>query len=523
MNRRVAAFSIVLIWLSAAGWFVQRQYLRSSSTLLADAALRIPPGATYFALELGGEQIGFASSQIDTLPEALRVQEVMLLEIPALGTVQRIEARTAAELSRTLRLRTFEAVMRQDETRFGARGTVSGDSLLKVELESADGQETMDVPLDGPIVLPAMVPLHVAFGAEPEVGNSYTIALFDPLLLRKRDMEVSIVAESTLIVPDSAALDSVTGLWEPARWDTLHAWQITQKMAGLTVTAWIDELGQVVEATSPAGLTMRRTAFEIAFENFRKREKRTDALVARDRSDVIRQTAIASNVSLATGDLDRLRVRLTGVSLDGLNLDGGRQSLHGDTLTIQREGSEQLRRDPDRFKTETTAAVGAFLRAEPLIQTQDPRIQAQARQIRGRTRNPVEITRKINDWVYENLDKRITVSVTSALQVLESRRGDCNEHTVLYVALARAAGIPARTAAGLVYVDGQFYYHAWPEVYLNGWVAVDPTFGQFPADAAHLRFTIGGLASQVELIRLIGRLELEVVEAGQPDRGTDGQ
>ena len=135
----------------------------------------------------------------------------------------------------------------------------------------------------------------------------------------------------------------------------------------------------------------------------------------------------------------------------------------------------------------------------------------------------MEITRKINDWVYENLDKRITVSVTSALQVLESRRGDCNEHTVLYVALARAAGIPARTAAGLVYVDGQFYYHAWPEVYLNGWVAVDPTFGQFPADAAHLRFTIGGLASQVELIRLIGRLELEVVEAGQPDRGTDGQ
>jgi hypothetical protein len=78
------------------------------------------------------------------------------------------------------------------------------------------------------------------------------------------------------------------------------------------------------------------------------------------------------------------------------------------------------------------------------------------------------------------------------------------------VALARAAGIPARTAAGLVYSDGFFFYHAWPEVYLNGWVAVDPTFGQFPADAAHLRFTIGGLARQMELVRLIGRLQLEV-------------
>jgi hypothetical protein len=40
---------------------------------------------------------------------------------------------------------------------------------------------------------------------------------------------------------------------------------------------------------------------------------------------------------------------------------------------------------------------------------------------------------------------------------------------------------------------------------------VDPTFGQFPADASHLRFVVGGLARQVELIRLIGRLQLTVV------------
>jgi hypothetical protein len=48
-------------------------------------------------------------------------------------------------------------------------------------------------------------------------------------------------------------------------------------------------------------------------------------------------------------------------------------------------------------------------------------------------------------------------------------------------------------------------------VWLGQWVAVDPTFGQFPADAAHLRFVIGGLARQVELVRLIGRLQLNVV------------
>jgi transglutaminase-like putative cysteine protease len=97
------------------------------------------------------------------------------------------------------------------------------------------------------------------------------------------------------------------------------------------------------------------------------------------------------------------------------------------------------------------------------------------------------------------------------VQVLVERRGDCNEHTVLYVALARAVGLPARAAAGLVYLDRRFYYHAWPEVWLGDWVAVDPTLDQFPADATHLRFVGGGLARQVELVRLIGKLKLEVL------------
>ncbi len=87
--------------------------------------------------------------------------------------------------------------------------------------------------------------------------------------------------------------------------------------------------------------------------------------------------------------------------------------------------------------------------------------------------------------------------------------------------MARSVGLPARTAVGLVYVEGVFYYHAWPEVWLGEWVAVDPTFGQYPADAAHLRFVIGGLAQQVEIVRLIGQLNIEVVkpitnEAGGP-------
>jgi transglutaminase-like putative cysteine protease len=133
--------------------------------------------------------------------------------------------------------------------------------------------------------------------------------------------------------------------------------------------------------------------------------------------------------------------------------------------------------------------------------------------LRGNESNPRVVAERINRWVYDSLEKRITVGVPSALATLHSRRGDCNEHAQLYVALARAAGIPARVAAGLAFLDGKFYYHAWPEIWLEQWVAVDPTFGQFPADASHLRFSIGGLGKQAELLRLMGALRIDVLSS----------
>jgi transglutaminase-like putative cysteine protease len=157
--------------------------------------------------------------------------------------------------------------------------------------------------------------------------------------------------------------------------------------------------------------------------------------------------------------------------------------------------------------------MSLFLDPEPLLESNNPEIRALAIRLRGRETDPRVVAERINRWVYDSLRKEITVGVPSALATLRSRVGDCNEHAQLYVALARAAGIPARTAAGLAWVRGKFYYHAWPEVFLGTWVAVDPTFGEFPADAGHVRFVTGGVGRQAELLRLIGTLRLDVLSS----------
>jgi transglutaminase-like putative cysteine protease len=76
--------------------------------------------------------------------------------------------------------------------------------------------------------------------------------------------------------------------------------------------------------------------------------------------------------------------------------------------------------------------------------------------------------------------------------VIDRRRGDCTEHAALFVTMARAAGVPAREVTGLLWVEelGAFGGHAWAEVALAGmWVPVDPTWGQVPADPAHIRLS----------------------------------
>jgi hypothetical protein len=49
-------------------------------------------------------------------------------------------------------------------------------------------------------------------------------------------------------------------------------------------------------------------------------------------------------------------------------------------------------------------------------------------------------------------------------------------------------------------------------VFLDCWRAVDPTLNQFPADATHLRFLIGGLDRQLDLMKVVGKLKIEVLD-----------
>jgi transglutaminase-like putative cysteine protease len=156
----------------------------------------------------------------------------------------------------------------------------------------------------------------------------------------------------------------------------------------------------------------------------------------------------------------------------------------------------------------------AALRGDGRLDIASPAVADMARTLTAGGRDRPEQVGRLVDWVYQNLTKSLSSNLTTASQVLARRAGDCTEHALLFVALARAAGIPAREVSGLVYMGDdlrRFGWHAWAEVELDGrWVEVDPSWGEHLANATHIAL---GSGDDSDWVSTMGALTISLPDA----------
>jgi hypothetical protein len=91
--------------------------------------------------------------------------------------------------------------------------------------------------------------------------------------------------------------------------------------------------------------------------------------------------------------------------------------------------------------------------------------------------------RKLNDYVISHIEYVNDHRWDDAPTVLAQGHGSCTEYSWLYIALCRAAGIPARYVGGIYCKTGHAPYedtvfHRWSQIYLPnyGWIPVDTTW-----------------------------------------------
>lgn len=147
-----------------------------------------------------------------------------------------------------------------------------------------------------------------------------------------------------------------------------------------------------------------------------------------------------------------------------------------------------------------------------LIQSDNSDIRRLAQSIIGSETDPVRQLDRLQNWVFLNIAKSYGRNTSSALTVLENRAGDCTELTLLFTALARSVGIPARELTGLIYDDlnNVFGWHAWAEAHDgNQWISVDPTWNELFANATHIRLSKDD--EDMASVSLLNSLEIEIL------------
>ena len=152
-----------------------------------------------------------------------------------------------------------------------------------------------------------------------------------------------------------------------------------------------------------------------------------------------------------------------------------------------------------------------FTAPTPFIQSEAAEIVETAWRTIGNAKDRWTAVQRLVPFVYSHIRDEYVAAFSNAMEALKSGRGDCTEHSVLFVALARAVGIPARTAVGIAYwpAGEGFGWHAWAEVKIGEkWYAVDPTWNQPIADATHIKLAQGGPAEQARVVMLLGRLKV---------------
>ena len=487
-------------WAGVSGLLVYRSYIKASAANLATDLARYGAEAQWRGIYYRGEKIGFTVSQMvpvrggpgaDAGNIGFELQEDGRMQIALLGADTVATLRTRARVDQQFTLQSFDFSLDPGTGPTQVAGRVDGLQLtltVTTPVSTRTDVRTLSEP-------PALaLNLGRRLAAEGlRTGARHQMQVFDPATLSNSPMTI-VVGERELL--------RLAGL-------PLPVFRLEMQFAGVTATSWITDTGEVVREESALGMLVVKEPADVA---------QRIAVSQRARADLIQAAAIVPVMKHRIDDprtVERLVLKLTGARLPEGELDGAGQT------SLPPDGAAQIIEIVDVRQLAAAPAdpsVGRYVLPEPLLESDAPEIVAEARTAVREATDPREQAERLVRYVNALLDKKPTISIPSAKEVLRTKIGDCNEHTALFVAMARSLNIPSRIAVGLVYLNGAFFYHAWPEVYLPGrrggaaWTPVDPTLNQFPADATHLRVTRGGLEKQTAVLPLIGQLRIEVVD-----------
>lgn len=110
-------------------------------------------------------------------------------------------------------------------------------------------------------------------------------------------------------------------------------------------------------------------------------------------------------------------------------------------------------------------------------------LRSLAAEICASEKNPYLKAKRIFAWISKNIIYTAAPEYSTIPAISEycmaRRRGDCGIQALLFIALCRVSGIPARWQSGWTLAPGKVNLHDWAMFYVEpyGWLHADPSRG----------------------------------------------
>ncbi len=448
-------------------------------------------GQDWYGLYFNGKKAGYAVTTLEKDDEGnVTSREDCSFRINMVGVPQEMELHVARVYGPGGGLKSIT----YDVSDTHIEATVRGEKLILVTTVAGQTQ-TEEVPKPDESLADAVEHAQWVKG-KPAEGDTMTFVEYDPL------NRTEITGHSTIVGMEDRVLDGViTRVYRiETRFDIMN----------LTKVSYVTQDGTTLEDVVSGVLTMRLEPEDVA----------KDVNYSND--------TIVSNAALIDAPIQdartrpTLRLALRGPMDDMHRFNDGRQ-----TMRETDQGYvlfESRRRKADTIQHATLPVKDPellqWVKPTVLVQSDNEKIVAKAREIVGDETDPVKMSRLLCNWVYDHMHTAFSARLSNSLEVLNSLEGDCTEYSTLFIGLVRSLGIPAREVGGLIYVGTTpgFYYHQWAKVWVGEWIDVDPTFNQPLVDVTHIKLVEGDQLQMAKLIPIIGKLKVEVL----PDEPSPG-
>lgn len=481
---------IALFWVVMMSALVYQEVIKPSTRRAAFAPPDFPQDL-WMGVYMGEQRVGFFHTQsapvMEDGVEGNRLRILAQLKLSLFSRETELYVNGSAfrpkegEANFDFRLESGEQAMRVEGT--------AGGGQLRVRLHVADEIMPFSFPVSDDLIFSMGMDFPLQQATDLKPGDEVYVDTFDPVMMK--------VSRARIVAKDYETL-VLSG--EP-----VEALLLETSIGTFTTRAWVNDSGEVLQADTPLGLTLRKISPDEAVTALEGKQSG---------GDLVQRVAIVPEGLQPFEGARSMLIEMSGVDVETIPTGDAGQKREGAAFRIA--PTPPVPGEKGEAENDS-AALDGYLASDPFISADHPRILEQAREIVGDETDPWKQALLLNNWLFESIEKIPVISVPVALDVLRTLQGDCNEHAVLFTALARALEIPTRVAIGLVWSDelGAFGYHAWPEVFYfedARWIPLDPTLGQSVADATHIKLLNGGVERWAQLLPFIGKLKIEVLE-----------